>query len=199
MGGQECVGFLPSRPETPSWLSGKMLILKFPRFDFHAMLKPNSLRVEKWSSLLFLVVDKGLFLNVNTLNKQTGGDDPSTPTKPWTHTYIYTLTHMPDKRMQTETFPLTEQINKLLIREGKCDWPVTGGAMIYCTCHRHLTVTFTPGLWDRSKYRLAYVKTDRFSTTQRAVKMSICSVSSLLNADMSIRLMEKRKHWSEGN
>lgn len=45
----------------------------------------------------------------------------------------------------------TKQINELLIRKGKCDWPLTGGAMIYCTCHSHLKVTFTLGWRDRSK------------------------------------------------
>lgn len=38
-----------------------------------------------------------------------------------------------------------KQINKLLIKRGKCDWTLTGGAMIYCTCHHLLKVTLTPG------------------------------------------------------
>lgn len=65
-----------------------------------------------------------------------------------THTHMYTLTRIPDKHTQNSRVlqsDLAKQINKLLIREGKCDWPLTGGSMIYCTCHRHLKVTFTLG------------------------------------------------------
>lgn len=70
-----------------------------------------------------------------------------------------------------------KQINKLLIKRGKCDWPLTGRAMIYCTCHHLLKVTLTLRWWDRSAQRLAYVHGDRFSTTLGQVKLFSCPVS----------------------
>lgn len=40
---------------------------------------------------------------------------------------------------------LSKQIDKLLIREGKLDLPLNDGAVIYCTCHHPLKVTFPQG------------------------------------------------------
>lgn len=105
----------------------------------------------------FPVLERKELRNINNINCSTkaGGDALSTLAYSMgIKTHIHILAHIPDRHTQNslawQQDPV-KQINKLLIRGGKCDWPLSSKAMIYCACHHHLKVTPTLGQWDRPK------------------------------------------------
>lgn len=177
MGGQNAVGFLSSKPLLESRNTKltvrKMLIIKLLGFEFWVIIIKVALlsdeKVTQWGFwFLFKLAFKDRWLTGfpvlkrkglcndynNNCNTKAGGDALSTLAYCTADTHTYTLTHIPDRHTQNslswQQDPV-KQINKLLIRGGKCDWPLSSGAMIYCTCHHHLKVTLTLGQWDRPK------------------------------------------------
>lgn len=121
----------------------KLLGFKFSAI-YHFVLLQKHLTIDVQEGFP-LLERKGLCSDDNNCNTKAGGDALSA--------LAYCIcanlhTHIPDRRTQNSAAwqrDPVEQINKLLIRGGKCDWPLSSGAMIYCMCHRHLKVTLTLG------------------------------------------------------
>lgn len=104
---------------------------------------------DRWLTRFPALARKELHNINNNCSAKSGGDALSTLAYSMcTEKRIHILAHIPDRHTQNslawQQDPI-KQINKLLIRGGKCDWPLSSKAMIYCMCHHHLKVTPTLG------------------------------------------------------
>lgn len=176
MGGQSTVGILLAKPffgsRNTELTVRKMLIIKCLGFELCVIIiKVVLLSVDYVCYPVMLLFLLKLAFNVqwltrfpalerkelrninNNCSTKAGGDALSTLAYSM-RTHIHILAHIPDRHTQNslawQQDPV-KQINKLLIRGGKCDWSLSSKAMIYCACHHHLKVTPTLGQWDRPK------------------------------------------------